>query len=154
MLIVAQRPAGTSRRVEYTIIGPDMSAGRRAQAERDVNRRVMSRTPLAPMVVIPPMIFGSGTPSIGIAGAELTRLNEGLRKALKVNGDGLFVIHVVDGTPAGQAGLMSGDVIVRAERELVQNPGQLIRLMNEAADNSLILKVLRERRERTLKLQW
>jgi serine protease Do len=153
-LLVAERPAGTSRTVQLSIIGPAPSGPRRAQAEEGMNRRVLTRMPLPPMVSIAPLAFGTGTPSIGIAGAELTRLNDGLRDVLKVKGDGLFVINVAVGTPAGEAGLKSGDVIVRADRQLVQNPGQLIRLMTEAADNALVLQILRKQKLQRITLRW
>jgi serine protease Do len=152
-LVVAERPAGTSRRVELQIIGPDPST-RRAETEETMNRRATARMSLPPMVSISPIAFGTGVPSIAIAGAELTRLNDGLRDVLKVKGNGLFVINVVLGTPAEAAGLKSGDVIVRAAQELISNPGQLIRLMESAENNSLVLQVLRKQRAQTLTLRW
>lgn len=148
-MTVAERPAGTSRIVQWQIIGPAPAATRRGAGEGRV-----VKVALPPMVSIPPLAFGTGTPSIGIAGAELTRLNDGLRDLLKIRGDGLFVINVKIGTPAGEAGLKGGDVIVRADRELVQNPGQLIRMMTEAVDNSLVLQILRKQKSRTLTLRW
>lgn len=153
-MIVAERPAGTSRRVEVSIVGPAPSPAGRMQVEEGMNRRVGTRVALPPMVSISPIAFGTGTPSIGIAGAELTRLNDGLRDALRVKGDGLFVINVTLGTPAGEAGLKSGDVIVRADRELLQNPGQLIRLMMDSPENSLVLQILRNQKPRTIRLRW
>jgi C-terminal processing protease CtpA/Prc len=50
--------------------------------------------------------------------------------------------------------LRPGDLIVRADKELVQNPGQLIRLMMKAEDNSLILQILRKQKEQNLTLRW
>ena len=152
-LVVAERPAGTSRRVQLSLIGPDRSVVRR-QAEEGINRRAATRIPVPPMVSIAPITFGTGVPSIGIAGAEITRLNDGLRDVLKVKGEGLFVINVLLGSPAEESGLRSGDVIVRAARELVQNPGQLIRLMQEAESNSLALQILRKQKAQNLVLRW
>ncbi|MEO8193693.1 MAG: PDZ domain-containing protein [Gemmatimonadales bacterium] len=156
-LVVAERPAGTSPRISLQIIGPAPSPGaaRRAQTEASLNRRVTTGTVmLPPLVSIAPITFGNGTPSIGIAGAELTQLNDGLREVLRVKGDGLFVINVTNGTPAGEAGLRSGDVIVRADRELLQNPGELIRMMHAATNNALILEILRKQKAQTIKLRW
>ena len=153
-MIVAERPAGTSRRVEVSIIGPAPSPMGRGQIEEGMTRQVRTRIPLPPMVSIAPIAFGTGTPSIGIAGAELTRLNDGLRELVKVRGEGLFVINVALGSPAGEAGLKSGDVIVRADRQVVQNPGQLIRMMTEAVDNSVVLQILRTHKARNIVLRW
>lgn len=153
-LIVAERPAGTSSRVELTVIGPDPSTLRRAHTEESMNRRASARVPLPPMVSVAPFAFGTGVPSIAIAGAELTRLNDGLRELAKVKGSGLFVINVVLGTPAEAAGLKSGDVIVRAAQEALTNPGQLIRLMEAAENNALVLQVLRRQKHQNLTLKW
>lgn len=152
-LVVAERPAGTSPRLQVSLVGPAPAAGDRAQAEM-MMRRVGTRVPLAPSMAIAPLVFGTGTPSIAIAGAELTQLNEGLRDVLKVKGDGLFVINVALGSPAGEAGLKSGDVIVRAEKQLVQNPAQLYRMMALAADNTILLQILRKQKSQNLRLRW
>ena len=151
-MLVAERPAGTSSRVEVSIIGPAPS-GDRIAVEDNMNRRVAGRIALPP-VVIPPFAFGTGMPSIAIAGAEMTRLNEDLRDLVKMKGDGLFVVNVTLGSPAREAGLKSGDVIVRANRETLRNPGQLIRLMTNAIDNKIVLEILRQQKARTLTLRW
>jgi S1-C subfamily serine protease len=151
-LTVATRPAGTSARVQLSLIGPDPRLNR--ESVEGMARRVVSRVPLPPAVTVAPMVFGTGTPSIGIAGAELTQLNEGLRDFANLKGDGIFVINVTLGSPAGESGLRPGDLIVRADKELVQNPGQLIRLMMKAEDNSLILQILRKQKEQNLTLRW
>ncbi|HEX6575773.1 MAG TPA: PDZ domain-containing protein, partial [Gemmatimonadaceae bacterium] len=97
----------------------------------------------------------SGTPSIGILGAELTRLNEDLRDALKVGGEGgVFVVNVALGSPAGEAGLKGGDVIVTAAKQALQNPGQLMRLMQMASDNSLLLQIVRNQKQQNITLRW
>jgi len=153
-MIVAQRPAGTSRRFEVSIIGPAPIPIGRQQIEEGMTRAVRTRVALPPVVAIEPLAFGTGTPSIGIAGAELTRLNDGLRELVKVKGEGLFVINVAIGSQAQEAGLKSGDVIVRADSQVLRNPGQLIRLMSESADNSLILQILRAQKPRTVTLRW
>ncbi len=63
-------------------------------------------------------------------------------------------MNVTMGSPARDAGLKSGDVIVRANRESLQNPGQLIRLMTSAIDNKIVLEILRQQKARTLTLRW
>lgn len=152
-LVVAERPEGASQRVELRIIDPDPST-RRAQTDEPVNRRAAARMPVPPLVSVAPIIFGTGVPSIAIAGAELTRLNDGLRDLANVKGSGLFVINVVLGTPAEAAGLKSGDVIVRVAQEAVSNPGQLIRLMEAAENNALVLQILRKQKAQSLVLRW
>jgi hypothetical protein len=43
---------------------------------------------------------------------------------------------------------------VRADKQLIQNPGQLIRLMMDARDNALILQILRKQKAQDLTLRW
>jgi S1-C subfamily serine protease len=151
-LTVATRPAGTSARVQLSIIGPDPRFNR--EQVEGMARRVVTRVPLPPAVTVSPMVFGTGTPSIGIAGAEMTQLNEGLRDFANLKGDGIFVINVTLGSPAGESGLRPGDLIVRVNKELVQNPGQLMTMMMKAEDNSLLLQILRKQKEQNLTLRW
>ena len=156
-ITVAERPAGTTGHTRYSVIGP---APERAEVVRDRALRaqvtVRERAPGAapfPAVTVP-LVFGAGSPSIAVAGAELTQLNDGLREILKFTGDGVFVINVAVGTPAGAAGLKSGDVIIRAEREIVRHPGELIRIMRNVHENALMLHVLRNHKPRTITLRW
>jgi S1-C subfamily serine protease len=152
-MTVAERPAGTSPRIQLSIIGPDPVRGPRAATE-DMMRSIGTRVPVSPSVSIAPLVFGTGTPSIAVAGAELTRLNEGLREAMNLKSDGILVVNVVMPSIAGDAGLRSGDVITRVEKELVQNPGQLIRMMMQATNNSLLLQILRKQKEQNITLRW
>jgi hypothetical protein len=154
-IVVAERPYGTAGHVVLDLIGP---APRRVlrgtpEAQTEVIRQRVSDRGLMPAVTVP-MIFGNGTPSIGVAGAELTQLNDGLREVLNVKGEGVFVINVALGTPAGESGLRSGDVIIRAEKEFLRNPGQLIRLMHSANNNALLLHVMRKQKPHTVTLRW
>jgi len=154
-LVVAECPVGKCQRTQITLIGPDMSRMQRGQTERMLRRAAAGgRVPLPAAVTVAPLIFGTGTPSIAVAGAELTQLNEGLRELVNVKGDGIFVVNVTVPSIAGDAGLRSGDVIVRVEKQVVQNPGQLIRFMLEAPDNSLLLQVLRKQKEQNITLRW
>lgn len=154
-LVVAECPAGKCGRVQISLIGPDMSRMQRVQTEGMLRRAAAGgRVPLPAAVSVAPLVFGTGTPSIAVAGAELTQLNEGLRELVNVKGDGIFVVNVTVPSIAGDAGLRSGDVIVRVEKQMVQNPGQLIRFMLEAPDNSLLLQVLRKQKEQNITLRW
>lgn len=154
-LIVAQRPAGTSGHTVMRIIGPAPErASRVAQTRTQVTlrERAAAGAPLPHVTV--PIIFGAGSPTIGVAGAELTQLNDGLREILKFAGNGLFVINVAMGTPAGASGLKSGDIIIKADREPVQNPGELIRVMRRTTENAMHLEILRNRKARAITLRW
>ena len=157
-LLVAERPAGTSRRIEISLIQPVPSADddRRRSAEEGVREKIFLRTrvPVSPNVSMAPLVFGGGPMSIGVAGAEVTQLNEGLRELAKIRGNGIFVINVPPGSLAGAAGLRSGDVIIRAEKQLVATPGQLIQLMKEATESAVRLQIVRKQKLQNLTLRW
>ena len=58
---------------------------------------------------------------------------------------GLTVVQVVDGSPADNAGLRVGDVVVEIEGRGLQRPGDLQRVMVERAiDRFMVLRVLRD----------
>lgn len=160
-MIVAERPAGTTKSVEVSIrpVEDIRAIAARKAATEGVSRQVQirERIPVAPSVSMVPLVFGNGTTSIAIAGADMTQLNDGLRKALKINGDGIFVINVTVPSLAAQSGLESGDVIIRANKASVENPGQLIRMMIEATQssvNQLALQVLRNQKQQNVVLRW
>jgi C-terminal processing protease CtpA/Prc len=150
--VVEPRPPGNPQTVNLSLIGP-VPGPERSDAN-GANTRVMLRRSGPPMVEISPLAIPSGMPSIGIAGALLTQLNDDLRAALSVKGNGVFVINVEMGTPAGEAGLKSGDVILRAGRESIDNPGELLRVMRAAAENSVRLELIRKRKPQTIILRW
>lgn len=156
-LTVVERPLESKQYVTLQIIGPapvQGSASQRSRTETLLNRNVVVESPRPPIVSIAPLVVGSGAPTLRIVGAELTQLNADLRDVLKVKGAGIFVINVAIGTPAGAAGLKSGDVIVEAGNEAIQNPGELIRLMRLSAENSLMLRIVRKQKAQNLTLRW
>ena len=154
-VLVEPRPAGNPERIAFSIIGgPTHFQAERARVESGANQRVVIRQSMPPMVELNPLAVPSGIPNIGIVGALLTQLNDGLRDALGVKGNGVFVINVEPGMPAGEAGLKSGDVILRADREAVENPGKLIRIMHSSADKAVQLMVIRKQKAQTITLRW
>ena len=129
-------------------------AGQCGLGDISLNQRVYVRRSAPPMVEISPFATPSAMPSIGIAGALLTQLNDDLRAALSVKGSGVFVINVETGTPAGEAGLKSGDVILKADRESIDNPGELLRIMRAATENAVRLELVRKKKSQVIMLRW
>lgn len=151
-LLVEPRPAGNPQTLALSLIGP-VPGPERGEASGP-NTRVTIRRSAPPMVEISPLAIPSATPSIGIAGALLTQLNDDLRAALSVKGNGVFVINVQMGTPAGEAGLKSGDVILKADRQSVENPGELLRIMGANAEAAVRLELIRKRKPQVIMLRW
>lgn len=78
-----------------------------------------------------------------VAGAELTELNQGLADYFGTD-SGVLVLNAAEGTPAADAGIRSGDVIVRANGIDVNSILELRRAVEAAARGSDIeLRVLR-----------
>lgn len=156
-MTVADRPAGTSQRIQLSIIEPLPSAGRRAAIEGSMLKRAASEMPVAPQISIAPLVFATGPTIVAIAGAELTQLNDGLREFANVKGDGIFVVNVTEPSIAANAGLRSGDVVIKIENQLAQNPGQLIRFMEAAQmarTRQVLLQILRKQKEQNITLRW
>jgi S1-C subfamily serine protease len=152
---VAPRPSGTSGSLSLTLIEQSAAtAGERAEGVSPAS----ARQPLPPrgerVVTIAPLVFGFGPRTLGVAGAELTGLNADLGSAVGISSRGIFVVNVARGTPAKKSGLRSGDVIIKADASRVGDPGQLIRVMRAATDNSIRLRIVRNKKPQTITLRW
>ncbi len=77
-----------------------------------------------------------------VAGAQLTRLNPALAEYFQVE-RGVLVTEVIEGTPAYDAGLQGGDVIVRVGREDVSSLEEL-RFYIGYLDGPIRLRVVRK----------
>ncbi|MFG1690948.1 PDZ domain-containing protein [Gemmatimonadota bacterium] len=80
-----------------------------------------------------------------IAGAQITSLNPGLAEYFGV-GEGVLVTEVAKGTPAEEAGIESGDVIVSVGDRPVTSLEEL-RMAMGAWDRPMVLTVIRKQRE-------
>jgi serine protease Do len=149
---VKPRPEGNPETLALRIIGPVPQPGRAEGGSG--NQRVTFRRSMPPMVEMSPLALPSASPSIMIAGALMTQLNDDMKDALSVKGNGLLVINVESGSRAGIAGLRGGDVILKADKESVGNPGELIRIIRASMDNALRLDVIRKRKPQTVTLRW
>jgi serine protease Do len=85
-------------------------------------------------------------------GLTLENLTDQMGEFLAVPGKrGALVTSVAEGSAAAAANLKAGDVIVRADEEIVADPQDLIRAVeNRAPGSKLDLKVIRDKKEITL----
>jgi membrane-associated protease RseP (regulator of RpoE activity) len=78
-----------------------------------------------------------------VAGAELSELNPGLAEYFGVQ-NGVLVLNAREGTPAANAGIRAGDVIVRANGVNITSVAELRRAMMSASPRSPVeVRVLR-----------
>ena len=68
------------------------------------------------------------------------------------DGKGVLVTAVSDGSPAAKAGLKAGDVITTVDGETIEGPGDLSRAINKNKDGDVTVVVIREKKQRTIKV--
>lgn len=116
--------------------------------------------PQGTFIVIPPAGAG-GAPFLPrggsgaiVAGAEVSLVNGGLRTIFAVD-YGALVLNVAPRSPAEQSGIVSGDVIVRANGENVTAIAVLQRAIQGAREKrSVVLDVIRAKQPRQITLHW
>ena len=88
-------------------------------------------------------------------GTELQELNDILRKQLNIEStEGALVNSVIENSPADDAGILRGDVIVRFGRQSVTDPGQLQNLVAEKSPGDRIkVTVKRDGKSKSLYLK-
>lgn len=88
------------------------------------------------------------TPWLGVVTQELTRE---LKDAMEIEGDGVLVSRVVEGSPADRAGIEKGDVIASVNSRTVRSPDDLARMVRDGrVGQEISLEVFRRGRSRTV----
>jgi membrane-associated protease RseP (regulator of RpoE activity) len=134
------------------------SAARAPRPPRELSPPAVAGAPLAP--ARPERLLQNGTSwsstDYSIAGAMLTTITEDLEELTGVD-EGILVLRVAPGTPAATSGLRGGDVIVRINDEDIDGVRDLQVAVQRAAargGRQVVLVVTRQRKERSVTLQW
>jgi len=130
-------------------------AGRVRVASRPPESPMTPGTPPAAFVPAPSTLFSFGFGGAGaMAGAQVVAMDDDLAAVVGVR-SGVLVVKVIDGTPAGSAGLRSGDVVVTADGVAVTSPAMLQRALLRAGDErAVMLRVSRRGKARDVSLRW
>ena len=68
------------------------------------------------------------------------------------DGKGVLVTAVSDNSAAAKAGLKAGDVITTVDGETIEGPGDLSRAINKHKDGDVTVVVIRDKKQRTIKV--
>lgn len=108
----------------------------------------------SPVAPVPPVsaVFGGWTTTV-VAGAEVARMNRGLRDVFGVE-SGVLVLSVAPGSPAAAGGLRSGDVIQRVNDDAVASPQAFQRAVLGCTTKTAKVDVVRKKKGEQLTLRW
>lgn len=87
----------------------------------------------------------------GRLGVGIQNLGEQLAEYFGAEDGGVLVTSVREGSPAADAGLRAGDVILRVDDERVENPRDLVREIGDSDAGEIELRILRDGQERTIR---
>lgn len=87
----------------------------------------------------------------GRLGIGIQSLGDQLAEYFGAEDGGVLVTSVREDSPASEAGLRAGDVILRVGDERVEDPGELMSEIARAEAGEVELRILRDRQERTIR---
>ncbi|HSM07977.1 MAG TPA: PDZ domain-containing protein [Gemmatimonadota bacterium] len=87
----------------------------------------------------------------GRLGVGVQNLGDQLAEYFGADDGGVLVTSVREDSPAADAGLRAGDVILRVDDEKVEDPGDLMREIAGSEAGEIELRILRDRQERTIR---
>ena len=87
----------------------------------------------------------------GRLGVGIQSLGDQLAEYFGADDGGVLVTSVREDSPAAEAGLRAGDVILRVGDERVEDPRDLVREIGRSDAGEVELRILRDRQERTIR---
>ncbi len=116
---------------------------------------VAARPAEAPMVVLSgPMVAQMNAGGMGfILGASVMPMNHDMSEIFHSE-KGLLVLKVLQATPAEDAGLKGGDVLLSANDEDLTTARSLERVMNLSSQHEVKLLLLRKGKHQTVTVRW
>lgn len=127
------------------------------------DRQTFARTVVIPRVEIPDIVIPPINVDVGNidmimstarSGVQVETLTPQLREFFGVPADqGLLVRSVEKGTPADQAGLRAGDVIIKVQDRPIRSVGDYRMALRDASGKSVGVSILRDKREQSLTIK-
>jgi S1-C subfamily serine protease len=100
------------------------------------------------------VLRSSGSSSYNnVAGAEVVRISEDLGDVIGVE-QGILIVNVVPGSPAAEAGLRDGDVIISANGTETLHPIRLVQVISAAPNHKVKIEVIRKKKKETKIISW
>ena len=145
--------ASTEVRLENAPDGTPRYAYTYTQPRNDSGGVVAARAVPAGAVFAGPMtaFYSGGVRSL--AGLQLVALSEESSRALGAK-HGLLVNQVGPGTPAQEAGLQGGDVMISADSVDLRSISTLQRVISRSRDRTVTLVIVRDRKTQTIQYRW
>jgi S1-C subfamily serine protease len=120
----------------------------------------LPRTPQVQTVPLPSFGSGDGNNAFIWRGAASRQIGVGVTALTKQLGDyfgvpegrGLLINNVRENSPAANAGLKAGDIIVEAEGKVVKGQTDLIRALSEKKEGDVSLTIVRDRNRQTVRV--
>lgn len=91
----------------------------------------------------------------GFLGVHLQKLNKDLAEYFGVKADGgALIMSVSKDSPAEKAGLKSGDVILKVEKETVKGPGDVSSALKDLEEGDKVaVEIMRHKKKKTIKAE-
>jgi serine protease Do len=146
----------TLRDGETRAVRVKMTGHEGEEAERHFHRRIeippIDIPPVEiPDIELPEIPFLESIPSSFRLGVSVEELGDQLAEYFGVKGgEGLLVRSVKKGSPADEAGLRAGDVIVKVDGEAVADSGDLRSALRDHRGRTFALTIVRDRRQQTV----
>ena len=157
---IRETPAGRAVRLTVMRDGREMeinvTLGERTRIANRVfaARPAITRTRTFTSTRVRPDVQVMRLPARRNIGVELQSMTPQLAEYFGLsNRNGALVIFVFADSPAAKAGLKAGDVILSAGSETVERPTDLRRVLTGKSEGTIEFKILRDKREQTLRVQ-
>ena len=134
---------------------PSPATSRPSPAPSSRARNLVAARPAeAPVVLSGPMVAQMNAGGMGfILGASVMPMNHDMSEIFHSD-KGLLVLKVLQATPAEDAGLKGGDVLLSANDEDLTTARSLERVMNLSTQHEVKLLLLRKGKHQTVTVRW